>query len=64
MSYVQLYDSILKENKIRKEELKPPILSTEEMLQLAQQNPDNDIFTLEELVTGTFDMYRVFYELQ
>ncbi|XP_047142009.1 leucine-rich repeat serine/threonine-protein kinase 1 isoform X1 [Hydra vulgaris] len=53
LSYIQLYDRILKENEARKEKLLPPILNTDEMLQLAQQNPDNDIYTVEELVTAS-----------
>ncbi|XP_066918410.1 leucine-rich repeat serine/threonine-protein kinase 1-like isoform X2 [Clytia hemisphaerica] len=53
-SYINLYDEILKEKDRRAKNFIPPILTTDEMLQLADQNPeDNDIFTVEELVLAT-----------
>ena len=33
----------------------PPVLTTEEMLQLASKNPTNDILDFEELCTGNYN---------
>ena len=55
LSYVHLYDGILKEKLRRLNQFIPPILTTDEMLQLADQNSqDNDIYTVAELVSGLF----------
>ena len=52
---MHLYDGILKEKLRRLNQFIPPILTTDEMLQLADQNSqDNDIYTVAELVSGLF----------
>lgn len=52
LSYIQLYDSIVRETQYRKEMELPPVLTMDEMLILAQANPNNDIFDVEELITA------------
>ena len=51
---MELYDQIMLESVRRKEQQRPPVLTTEEMLQLAEQNPNNDIMDFEELCTGRY----------
>jgi len=53
LSYIALYDGIIKEKQRRLRINIPPILTIDEMLMLAEQNQvENDIYTVEELVLG------------
>uniref|UniRef100_A0A7M5VAP0 non-specific serine/threonine protein kinase n=1 Tax=Clytia hemisphaerica TaxID=252671 RepID=A0A7M5VAP0_9CNID len=53
ISYLELYDQIIMESVRRNEQQRPPVLTTEEMLQLAEQNTNNDIMDFEELCTAS-----------
>lgn len=72
LSYLQLYDRIIEETHQRRMNRTPPVLTTEEMLKLAQENPDNDIFEGEELCSGKraerhcniFSLHSYFTSLQ
>ena len=43
---------MIKEAERRKKENKPPILNEEQMLELAKQDPNNDIVERDELILG------------
>lgn len=49
---MELHDRIAQQARSCKEMRQPPVLKTEEMLQLASRNPNNDILDFEELCTG------------
>lgn len=52
LSYLKLEENVIKEAETRKKENKPPILNEEQMLELAKQDPNNDILGRDELVLG------------
>ena len=58
LSYLQLYDAVTKEADRRATANEPPILTSEEFLQLAKDNPDNDILDQDELNQGMSKFYR------
>lgn len=58
MSYVQLYDAVRKEADRRSALNEPPILTSDELLQIARSNPDNDIYDADELNQGRFFWVR------
>ena len=45
---------MIKEAERRKKENKPPILNEEQMLELAKQDPNNDILERDELILGNY----------
>ena len=58
LSYLQLYDAVTKEAELRAASNKPPILTADELLQIAKDNPDNDIYDTEELNHGKIHTYH------
>ena len=52
LSYLQLYDAVGKEAARRAATNEPPILTSDELLQVAKSNPDNDIYDVDELNQG------------
>ena len=52
MSYLKLQQNVIKEAEQRKKENKPPILNEDQMLELAKQDPNNDILERDELILG------------
>ena len=52
LSYLQLYDAVRKEAEKRAISHEPPILTSDELLQIAKNNPDNDICDTDELNQG------------
>ena len=51
-SYVQLYNNVVREKARREEEKLLPILTMEEMMALADLDPQNDIVNEEEMLEG------------
>jgi len=49
---LELYDKIITESRRLKHANEPLFLTTEQMLALAESNPNNDIMDFEELCSG------------
>jgi hypothetical protein len=47
----------MKEAEQRRKDNKPPILNEDEMLELAKQDPNNDILERDELILGKYIFY-------
>jgi hypothetical protein len=52
LSYLKLQENVIKEAEQRKKDNKPPILNEDQMLELAKQDPNNDILERDELILG------------
>lgn len=57
MSYLKLQENVMKEAEQRRKDNKPPILNEDEMLELAKQDPNNDILERDELILGKYIFY-------
>jgi hypothetical protein len=59
LSYLKLQENVIKEAEQRKKDNKPPILNEDQMLELAKQDPNNDILERDELILGTYEYFSL-----